>query len=220
MTAKKALPSLQLGPKSLTCTPSCLLTCDEKFQSPKLLLSRPQPAPGPTEVAPSWLQPSIFPESSCWCCPRAQTDRHQCWNHQHHTMTTKQRSRLDKIDDKAKTTEDWISQVRPASIAGRSWSSLAKFLENPRVLLNLEKSESEKCFSHFVHFPRNKKRKRTSYWSSESVINLTHCCVPEINSFLWYLKWKLNWIQVRMRMVWTVMDIKIIKTLSKHYRDL
>ena len=27
MTARKAFPSLQLGPKSFTCTPSCLLTC-------------------------------------------------------------------------------------------------------------------------------------------------------------------------------------------------
>ena len=121
-------------------------------------------------------------------------------------MTRWQRSRVDEIDDKAKTTEDWVSEVRPASIARRSWSSLTKFLKNPRVLLNLEKSESEKCFSHFVHFSRNKKRKRTSYWSSESVINLTHCCVPEINSFLWYLKWKLNWTQVRMRLVWKIID--------------
>ena len=166
------------------------------MKSSKLLLSRPQPAPGPTEVAPSWLQPSIFPESSCWCCPRAQTDRHQCWNHQHHTMTRWQRSGLNKIDDKAKTSEDWVSQVQPASIARRSWSSLTKFLKNPRVLLNLEKSESEKCFSHFVHFPRNNKRKRTSYWCHESVIILTRW-VREFNSFLWYLKWKLNWIQVK-----------------------
>ena len=32
MTAKKAFPSLQLGPKSVTWTPSCLLTCSQSYE--------------------------------------------------------------------------------------------------------------------------------------------------------------------------------------------
>ena len=38
ITARKAFPSLQLGPKSFTCTPSCLLTC---FLILRILLFKP-----------------------------------------------------------------------------------------------------------------------------------------------------------------------------------
>ena len=138
ITARKAFPSLQLGPKSFTCTPSCLLTCVKESVSQECsfqALFKSQPGLGPTEAEPSWLQPSSAPEFSCWCFPRAQNGRHPCWNDHHDSDDYDDNIGDDDVD--IEEEDDDHVEDRPACIARRSWSSLTKLLKHSRVLLDL-----------------------------------------------------------------------------------
>ena len=136
MTARKALPSLQLGPKSFTWTPSCLLTC----------VNNQCPFPFQTHFSPNLgldpLEQSLFgsnlPALLSFPADASLPHRTVVIRAETIIMTITIMLILKTWVTLLKTKVMTILKtIKPASIARCSWTSLPEFLKHSRVLLDL-----------------------------------------------------------------------------------